>query len=276
MKRSLAALVKIAIVLALASPIVYSQMPATPRPTPTSTTSSTSITTIQQLAEIADSLEIKATIRERINPPVFLITQDAFVFYEGSMPRLGDNVITPQSFPILIPLARKLQVDDLRQLVREHPEANTVGWQNAFKMADAIIQQKMLATIASGTLSGDQLTAKLNEYNGYITDVFQETALEFATAQNLKLRRPGLLDVVTHTVPVKFVLNPKEGQLEVLPKYLFNSQGSFDKAWRPILETEPHLGGDYYFRVKWPDGTLTSPKPLKVERAGQVFEINQN
>lgn len=275
MKNSLAPLVVISILIAITSQRVYSQQSAAPHPSPTAAATSTQITTTKQLAELADSMEIKATIRDRINPPIFVIREDTFVFYEGSIPQLGDGVITPRRFPILIPLARKLQLDDLRQLLREHPEANTIQWQNAFKLADALIEGKMLGVIASGTLSGDDLISKLYEYNASITKLFERTARDFAASRNLQLQRPGLLSAATHTVPVKFVLNPQEGQLFVIPKTVYSVKGSLDELWRPIIEPDPRLGGEYYFKIKWPDGSTTRPSLLKVERAGQVFNINQ-
>ena len=275
MKNSLAPLVVISILIPITSQRVSSQQSGAPQPSPTAAATSTQITTTKQLAELADSMEIKATIRDRINPPIFVIREDTFLYYEGSIPQLGDGVITPSRFPILIPLARKLQLDDLRQLVREHPEANSIQWQNAFKLADALIEGKMLRVIASGTLSGDDLISKLYEYNALITTVFEKTARDFAISRSLQLQRPGLIAAATHTVAVKFVLNPQEGQLFVIPKTVYSVRGSLDEFWRPIIETEPHLGGEYYFKVKWPDGSTKGPSPLSVERAGQVFNINQ-
>lgn len=275
MKNSLAPLVVISILIAVTSQCVYAQQAAAPQPSPTTAATSTQITTIKQLAELADSMEIKSTIRDRLNPPIFVIRDGTFVFYDGSIPQLGDAVITPSRFPILIPLARKLQLDDLRQLLQEHPEANTILWQNAFKLADALIERKMLGVIASGTLSGDDLTSKLYEYNASITKLFERTAQDFAASRNLQLQRPGLITPATHTVPVKFVLNPQEGQLFVIPKTVYSLKGSLDELWRPIIEPDPRLGGEYYFKVKWPDGSIQGPSPLRVERAGQVFNINQ-
>jgi len=279
--KSLFAAIAVSMLIASTSQAAYFQIPAPPKPqtapTPSTATSSAKITTVKELAELANSLEIKATIRERINPPTFLINADSLVFYEGSIPQLGDNVITAQNFPILIPLARKLQVDDLRQLVLiEHPEAATIQWQNAFKLADALIQQKMLAVIASGTLSDDALIQKLNEYNSGISKLFETTAREFAASRNLKFQRPGLIAPATHTVPVKFVLNPKEGKLELIPRTLFIVKGDqAEQWWRPMVEESPRLGGDYFFRVTWPNGVTSPPKLLQIQNAGQVFTINQ-
>ena len=246
----------------------------TPLSSRQSTVTSTQVANIKQLAELANSLEIKATIRNRINPPTFLITENTFVFYEGSRPSLGDAVITPQAFPILIPLARKLQLDDLRQLLSDHPEGDAIPWRNAFKEADGILEQKSLATIVSGNLSGQDLFAKLSEYDAGISQLFQQTARVFAESRNLKIQRPGILDLVTHTVPVSFVLNPKGGTLFVIPKTTYSASGSSDIFWR-LLEDNPRLGGDYYYKVKWPNGGATPPTLLRVERSGQVFTINQ-
>lgn len=187
MKYSLVSLILVSIFLAS-----HEQQPQKPQQ-PTSGAATTRITTIKELAKVANGLDIKSTMRQRMNPPVLLVTQDAFVFYQGSVPTLGDNVITPRSFPILIPLARKLQVNDLRQLLNKHPEASTVQWQNSFKLADVLLEQKSLARIASGTLTGDELVTRLYEYDAAISKLSERAAQEFADSRNLRLQRPGLI-----------------------------------------------------------------------------------
>lgn len=283
MKISPGLLVPISILIVVASARTYSQAPqAKTLPTPVTsaspdtTVTATQIVSTKQLAELADSLEIKGTMKDRLNNPKFFINEDTFFFYEGSVPTLGDEVITPRAYPLLIPLARKLQLDDLRQFLKEQPEANGIQWTNSLKLADAILAQKSLALIASDKLSGEELVSKLYEYDASISVLFDKTAREFAESRNLKYKRAATASLATHTVPVSFVLNPTGAHLFVIPYTLYASDGSTDKLWRSILEPSPRLGGTYYYKVTWPNGQITPPTLLpKVEKAGQVFTINQ-
>jgi hypothetical protein len=291
MKSSLALLISISILIVLTTQCSHPEAPrqvtqaklepeptstSTSAPTPTSTpTSAQVVLSTKELARLADSLEIKATMKDRINSPKFFINSDTFVFYEGSLPNLGDDAIQPKQYPILIPLARKLQLDDLRRFLSEQPERDIGYWDKSFQLADAIIEQKSLALIASGTMSGDELTAKLYEYDGSISKLFDDAAKAFAESRNLKFAKAGIVLPMTHTVQVTFIKNPDEGHLFIIPSTLYAPDGSLDYMWREILDEKPRLGGTYYYKVVWPDGAQIPPTLLKVETDGQVFTINR-
>ena len=259
--------------------VTTSPSPST-EPTPSTAASPPSalpqvIVTTKQLEQLANGMEIKATMKDRTNGPQFFIQPDTFVFYQGSLPTLGDEFIQSKQYPILIPLARKLQLDDLRRFLSEKTDADVGYWDKSFELADSIIEQKSLALIASGTLSGEELTTKLYEYDGEIDRLFVTAAQDFAKARNLTYKRGITLAYIAHKVEVSFVKNPSEGHLFVIPSTLYAPDGSLDYMWREILADKTTLGGTYYYKVTWPNGGVTSPTRFSVEQDAQVITINQ-
>ena len=232
-----------------------------------------SITSIKQLGELSTHLD--PSVRTGVsNPPQFFINAETFVFYLGDQPSLGDDFSGPRQQPILVPLAQIIRIQNLWQFIEQKSPADLPFWK--FYFDDAIVAvQKGLNVIASGEKTGEALYSQLVEYTGYISLVFEKGARAFAASRNLTYRRGQTRDYATHKVSVTIVKDPSAARVFVIPASLYTSDGAFDFAWRELLESKPNLGGRYYYKVEWPDGTLRSPTPFTIDKAGMVLTINK-
>jgi hypothetical protein len=229
----------------------------------------------KQLWELAHHLDANELLSQRLNRPQFFVKDGIFTYYQGDLPRMGDDESGPSQHPILVPLARALQLEDLRQLIAQEPDADMEFWTPYFDKAYMIIEHKMLPVIAAGGMSNEDLSTRLQRYDGDIATIFANTAPRaFAEAHQLQLRRGNIIIAVTHKMPVSFVLNPSGGRLWVIPSTFFTPDGKFDFMWREI-DQNPSLGGGYYYKVKWPDSKITGPSSILIDHAGQIFTINE-
>jgi hypothetical protein len=189
---------------------------------------------------------------------------------------LGDDLVGSKQHPILIPLARFIQLEDLHAFLAEQPGNDMKLWEDYFLKAYALLGELSLQDINSGTLNGEALTARLWQDDARIAELFETAATRFAASRNLKYQRPAGFQLARHTVQVSFQKSPPDARLWVIPATLYAPDGSLDDLWREITDQEkPQLGGRYFYKVRWSDGTTTAPSLIVVERAGQVFVIRK-
>src|SRR5262245_54542129 len=83
------------------------------------------VTTIEQLRQLASQVKPEELLKQRENGPQFRVDGDTFTFYQGGpvvFTDINGYGFTASEVPIIIPLARLIQLDDLRQFINRHPE----------------------------------------------------------------------------------------------------------------------------------------------------------
>jgi hypothetical protein len=235
---------------------------------------------IKELREIEQRLKPEELLRARPNRPQFSISDNAFVFYQGDLPYLQYDLqhgpTGNAAKPILIPLARLMQLEDLRQFIKHHPEADPVFWEPYFNRAEAIIEQKMLGVISSGGSDGKVIREQLLSYDSAINKIFEEEApTAFADLRKLRRNGPTLIALSKYLVQVIFRIDPP-AQLFVVPETTYDIAGAFNEEppWREILEDKPRLGGWYWIKVVWP-GDAPRQSRILVDEANTEFKLTR-
>ena len=236
-------------------------------------------TSIKQLQEIALRIKPEKLLKERANGPKFRIDGNTFAFYQGDLPELtnSDGYASPAQKPILIPLARFIQLRDLRQFINQHQDADPNFWQPYFNEAEAIIEKRILALIASGITDTKILYQRVTSYDNAIDLIIKEKApMAFAQKHRLQQRNPGIIRFAKHLIPVTFVINPRPARLFIIDEtgYLLAEALQDEPRWREILTDKEQLGGWYFYKVEWPD--FKSEKQLiLVNEANNSLRINK-
>lgn len=237
-----------------------------------------STVSLKDLSGIIARIKPARLLSERANPPVFIVDGKAFAFYQGDRPTLGSDSTKQSRKLISILLARIMQVEDLRLFIAQRPEANPAFWDPYFQKA-LEIEQKMASVLALENQT--EALERMASLDSAINRIFQEEApKDFGRVFGLEFRKPNLISFAKHLVPVSFSLDPQSGQLSVVDEtsYLIaqtcRETGACpgDVEWRAIREANPRLGGWYYYKVEWPDGSTTTALIL-VERPGTEFRI---
>ena len=229
----------------------------------------------QELSDLAESLDTVEVLSQRANRPILSIKDGVFTYFQGDVPKMGDDLSGPPQHPILVPLARAFQLKELRQLIADKPDTDVQFWTPYFEEAYRMIEDKMLPVISAGGASTEDIYTQVKSVDNQIAVIFGDTAPKaFAEAHQLIFKRPGIIQYGGIRLSVSFVLNPNGGQVSVIPSTYFRPDGKFDFMWRE-LEQNPRLVGRYHYKVRWPDSTITGPTPILINTPGQVFEVNK-
>jgi len=229
----------------------------------------------QELSDLAESLDTEEVLSQRANRPIFSIKDGVFIYYQGDVPKMGDDLSGPREHPILVPLARAFQLKELRQLIADQPDTDVQFWTPYFEEAYRLIEDKMLPVISAGGASTEDIFTQVESVDGQIALIFGDTAPKaFAEAHQLIFKRPGTVHLGGIKFSVSFALNPNDGQVSVIPSTYFRPDGKFDFMWRE-LEQNPRLIGRYHYKVRWPDGTIRGPAAILIDQPGQVFPVNK-
>ena len=231
-----------------------------------------SLTSITELREIAQRINSEEFLRKRANQPKFSInrTERTFLYSQGDLPDLTFSY--GQESQIATPLARLMQLDDLRKVLASGG-ADLAFWNPYFDLAEAMIEKKMLTSIASGTSTTDMLLG----YDRVIGEIFQDLAPEaFGRDNLLGLKRPTRRILSRDVVRVIFVIDPRPAQLFIVDDltYALAESGFGELTWREILEDNPQLGGRYWYKVVWPD-QIRGPELILVDQANKTFTIRK-
>jgi hypothetical protein len=234
-------------------------------------------TTIEQLRQIASHMKPEKLLMDRMNGPQFSVDGNAFTFYQGDLVGLAhSDGFTAAEVPLVIPLARLIQLDGLRQFINRHPEADPAFWEPYFKEAEDIIEKKSLAAIASGTLKSEELLQKLNSYDSAIDFIFRESApISFGKSHGLQRREPTLVGAMKIPVPVSILVQPRPAQILYVHETAYNLWKFAGKRlnWR-LLPDNPALGGSYVIKVIWGDN-VTREQLIDVKKSNMTFRINK-
>ena len=228
----------------------------------------------QELSDLAESLDYEEVLNQRANRPIFSIKDGVFTYYQGDVPKMGDDLSGPRQHPILVPIARAFQLKELRQLIADQPETDMQFWTPYFEEAYRMIEDKMLPMISGGASTEDIFT-QVKSVDEQIAVIFRDTAPKaFAEARQLNFKRPGIIQLGGLKFSVSFALSPNDGQVSVIPSTYFRPDGKFDFMWRE-LEQNPKLIGRYHYKVRWPDGTIRGPAAILIDQPGQVFPVHK-
>jgi len=234
-------------------------------------------TTIEQLRQIASHMKPEKLLKERMNGPQFRVDGNAFTFYQGELVDLThSDGSTVAEVPLVIPLARLIQLDDLRQFINQHPEADPAFWEPYFKEAEDIIEKKSLAAIASGTIKSEELLQKLYSYDSAIDFIFRESApISFGKSHELQRRKPATVAAVKALVPVSILAQPGPAQIFFLPETIYSLAKALGirPKWR-LLPDNPALGGSYMIKVVWGDN-VTREQLIDVNQSNTIFKISK-
>ncbi len=233
--------------------------------------------TLKELRELASRLKPELLLGDRSNKPYFSLSSTSFSYYEGDPVSLTNafGYTDRTANPYLIPLERLIVIDDLRQFLSKHPEAEPAFWDPYFKIAEAIIEQKMLPLISRGgdpRVIGEQLKVQESTLSALFKD---KAPNDFARAKGLVRKRPGMIAFLKHVVPVTFTIDPP-GQIFVVAEtsYEIAIACGNEIPWRDISGTSPQLGGYYWIRVRWADNASRDSRIL-VDRTNTAFNITR-
>jgi hypothetical protein len=194
----------------------------------------------------------------------------------GDLPALSEPYgYTNSEMPILIPLARMIQLEDLRKLINQHPEADPAFWGPYFLKADEIIEGKCLPIINSDTIPLEIVYDRVSSYDVIIDRIFKEAAEAFAQSHGLQQRRHGLISLMRHLAPVSFVINPQPADVYIVTETSYSIAKALNRnpKWT-LSEDKPRLGGLYKIKVEWPDKTQKEYS-IDVSSAGSVFTFSK-
>jgi hypothetical protein len=181
-------------------------------------------TSIGQLRTLADYFDPKRLIDKRQHGPKckFLIGRN-LEFYAGDLPVLIHRYGYEKTdeMPLLIPLARLIQLDDLRAFLSQAPERDPKFWSDYFKAAD-VIMELSLGAIAARSLPPAELHELVKAHDGVIQKMFEKRAPNiFAKTRkprltyvkpNLRYTRSGDDDGVFVSVS----MSPEGGELHII------------------------------------------------------------
>jgi hypothetical protein len=229
---------------------------------------------IQELRDIAANLSLDSVLASRFNPPRFFIGDGIFSFYPGDPPVLGDDLVGPRQHPFLIPLARTLQVEDLRRFISQQPNSDYMLWVPYFDEAQSIIERKSLPLLSEPGRNPDELQQALFTVDGEVVAKLVEGAKRFATVHQLTYRRANIMVPAAHRISVSFRVNPPGARISVIPSTFYTPDDKFPYMWVEVgANDQPSLGGTYYYKASWPNGASTGPHQIRVEAAGQLITI---
>jgi hypothetical protein len=231
--------------------------------------------TLQELRKIALRIKPESLLANRMNKPLFSLSGGSFVYSPGDLIDVADKFgYSHESNPYLIPLERIILIDDLRQFIHHNPSSDPGFWEQYFKSAEAIIEQKMLPAISNG---GDPkvLDSKLRAYDSELLGMIRKQAPDaFAKAKGLTRQQPTMVVALRHGLPVTFTLNPP-GEIYVVAETSYDiaiACGN-DVPWRNVSGTNPSLGGYYWIKVVWAGG-ISKESRILVDLADTEFNFN--
>ena len=236
-------------------------------------------TTVTQLRQLAQGIKPEELLAERHSGPKFTIGEGKFSFYQGDRPVLTDafGYGSTSELPILIPLARLIQVDNLREFIDQQPEADPEFWKPYFEEIYAILEQKSLATLASKEIDSVELFNRLSSTDSAIGKMLDETAPnKFAESHGVERVKVMRLLFARLKVPVAFTVNPEPATVSVVSEtsYLIATSIGEKPRWRTISRSES-LAGCYYCIVKWPDSTESPEQRICVDMQNRNIQINK-
>lgn len=237
----------------------------------------TPITSLKQLWQIAHGIKAQKLLEERVNGPQFIVDGDTFSFYQGDLPALWDSGFTTAEMPILIPLARVIQIEDLRRFLNQHPGSDPAFWEPFFREAEGIIEQKSLAAIAAGNEAPEVIYQQVASYDSAIGKILsQEATVSFGEAHGLQFRKPNLVAAMKYLVSVSFSIDPQPARLFVVTEtgYDLAVALGIEPRWREIAEDKPQLGGWYYYKIVWPDNTVRQDR-IYVDQQNKNFPFTK-
>ncbi len=178
--------------------------------------------------------------------------------------------------PLLIPLARHIQLVALREYIQQQPNADPAFWQPYFKEADVILEES-LAAIAAQQLDPPAIHELVKNKDADIQKIFDERAPnDFAKSRKLQRKMYGLSAGRKIGQLVTFSFSQPHKQFLVVEETAYRIALHFNSAppWREIPDLRTWLGGCYKYRVIWPDSE-TREERICVEAPNQHFRITR-
>jgi hypothetical protein len=179
--------------------------------------------------------------------------------------------------PLLIPLARHIQLVALREYIQQQPNADPAFWESYFKEADVILVE-CLAAIDARQLEPPAIHELVKNKDADIKKIFDERAPnDFAQSRKLQHKKyhrdPGRMRIAPFVT--SFSISPPHKQFLVVQETAYRLALHFqsEPPWKEIpLRTQ--LGGCYKYRVIWPDSE-TREERICIEASGQHFQITR-